>query len=277
MVEPIARGPVHVVGEVVASEPYGAWTRVSLRAEGVGERVRPGTFVALDRPAADPARQAYWVARVRPSGPDRALVDVVVDPVGPGSRWLAGLPVGARLGVTGPLGRPFALPKDPVTCLVVGEGRGAVPVLALAERLAARGCTVHVLLAGATSADLHPVDDLRRTARSVTVATGDGSVGLRGRAGDVVAETLARTDADVVYAAGPAPMLRAVAEAAQDRGVWSQVALEPAMPCGTGLCFGCEVPVRGEDGIDRRVRGCTEGPVLRGDRVLWEAVAGVAP
>lgn len=51
-----------------------------------------------------------------------------------------------------------------------------------------------------------------------------------------------------------------------------QVALETAITCGTGLCQGCVVPVIGEDGISRAVRGCVEGPVLRGDRVHWELV-----
>jgi dihydroorotate dehydrogenase electron transfer subunit len=47
------------------------------------------------------------------------------------------------------------------------------------------------------------------------------------------------------------------------------VAVETSTPCATGLCHGCGVPVLGEDGIARVVRGCTEGPVFRGDRVRW--------
>ena len=42
------------------------------------------------------------------------------------------------------------------------------------------------------------------------------------------------------------------------------------MPCGTGLCQGCAVPVVGEDGVARMVRACVDGPVFRGDRVRWD-------
>ncbi|WP_397203561.1 hypothetical protein, partial [Nocardioides sp.] len=76
----------------------------------------------------------------------------------------------------------------------------------------------------------------------------------------------------IVYAVGPHEMLRAVAGAAEKRGAWSQVALETPMPCGTGLCQGCPVPVIAEDGASRLVRSCIDGPVLRGDRVHWEAL-----
>ena len=67
-------------------------------------------------------------------------------------------------------------------------------------------------------------------------------------------------------------MLRAAAAAAERAGAWSQVAVEVPTPCGTGLCHGCPLPVVGEDGVDRVVRACAEGPVIRGDRVRWDAL-----
>ena len=87
-----------------------------------------------------------------------------------------------------------------------------------------------------------------------------------------VDDLVRRSDADVVYAAGPLGVLRAAAAAAERAGAWSQVAVEASTPCGTGLCHGCPLPVVGEDGVDRVVRACTEGPVLRGDRVRWDAL-----
>ena len=32
------------------------------------------------------------------------------------------------------------------------------------------------------------------------------------------------------------------------------------------------MPVVGDDGVDHTVRACVDGPVFRGDRVLWDAV-----
>jgi dihydroorotate dehydrogenase electron transfer subunit len=156
--------------------------------------------------------------------------------------------------------------------VLVGEGADAAPLFGLAERLRERGCAVHVLLAAATEAHLFGALEARRSARTVTVVTEDGSVGMPGRPADVLPGLLARTEADVVYASGPVPMLHAAAQAAEDHGAWSQTAVSWPVACGTGLCNGCVLPVVGEDGVARLARACADGPVLRGDRVRWAEV-----
>jgi dihydroorotate dehydrogenase electron transfer subunit len=266
---PGSRGPVHVRAEVVASRRLGAYRSLTLAAPGVPERFRPGNVVALSLGPERMARRSFWVHRVRPVGGLGATVEVVVEPRGPGSAWLAAQPEGSRLALTGPLGRPFALPREPVDCLLVGEGVAAAVLFPLAERLRERGCRVHLLLGARDEGHLLSALEARRTARSVTVVTADGSVGSRGELAPAVADQVARTAPDVVYAAGPAGTLHAVAAAAEAHGAWSQTAVEVRSACATGLCHGCPLPVVGEDGAPREVRACTEGPVVRGDRVRW--------
>jgi dihydroorotate dehydrogenase electron transfer subunit len=267
------RGPLHVTGELLSAKRVGAYHHLTLVASGIAERFRPGNFVAVS--VGEPelrlrtARRSYWIHRVRPTGSHGATLELVVEPTGVGSRWLAGLGQGGRVELTGPLGRPFAQPRDPVSCLLVGEGYAAAPLFPLAERLRERGCAVSVLLGAPDEAHLFGTLEARRAARSVTVATGDGSVGVRGTVADAVADAVARVGADVVYAAGSGPSLHAVAAAAEAAGAWSQVAVEVPQPCGTGLCHGCPVPVVGEHGVARQVRACVDGPVFRGDRVRW--------
>jgi dihydroorotate dehydrogenase electron transfer subunit len=275
-------GPRHVTGEILTTKKVGAYQHLTLAVPDVAERARPGTFVALPAGEGRLGRRAFWIRGVRTVGGFGSAVEVVVDPVGAGSRWLAGLPAGTRLAVTGPLGRPFSLPRDPVSCVLVGEGYSAACLLPLASRLKERGCTVVILLAAADESRLLAALEARRTARSVTVVTGDGSVGRAGGGasladlvGAALPEVLARAEADVVYAAAPAATLERVAGAAEDAGAWSQTALEQPGPCLTGLCQGCAVPVLGEDRLVRMVRGCTEGPVLRGDRVRWDSLGRV--
>ncbi len=172
--------------------------------------------------------------------------------MGPGTRWLAGLERGDRLEVTGPLGRPFALPKEPVPTVLVGEGyAAAAPLFTLAERLRERDCPVTLVLGAVDEGHLLNALEARRTARAVTVVTRDGSVGARGGVVDVIDDVLRRAGADVVYAAGPVATLHAVARAAEAHGAWSQTALEQPLTCATGLCQGCPVPVVGEDGVAR--------------------------
>ena len=112
-------------------------------------------------------------------------IEIVVEPRGTGSRALAALPVGARVAVTGPLGRPFALPREPARCLLVGEGYAAAALTTLAERLRERGCGVRLVLGGAD--DAHVLEPLaaRRSVGQVEVAVGDLTAPvLRSLAGD---------------------------------------------------------------------------------------------
>lgn len=263
-----APGPVHVTAEVVASKKVGAFRHLTLTAAGVPERYRPGNFVAVSVPERI-TRRALWIHRLRHSSAFGPTLDVVVEPQGQGTAWLAAQPVGAAVEVTGPLGRPFALPKQSARCLLIGEGYSAAPLFPLAERLRERSSSVALAVAASDEAHLLSTTEARRWVRSVSVFTQDGSVGQRGRLGEHIADLVTRTQSDVVYAAGPVALLQAVALAADAAGVWSQVALETPMACGTGLCHGCVLPVVGEDGIAREVRTCTEGPVVRGDRVRW--------
>lgn len=270
------RDPVHVTGEVLSLKRVGAYRHLTLAAPGIAERFRPGTFVAVSVgdlvPRAHLARRSFWISGVRQTGSHGPTVELVVKPSGIGSAWLAGLRQGDRVEMTGPLGRPFALPKEPVNCLLVGEGYAASILFPLAERLRERGCSVTMLLGAVDEPHLYGALDARRAARAVSVVTGDGSVGRRGEIAAVMPEAM--DGIDVVYGAGSHSSLYAVASAAEQHGAWSQVAVEVGQPCGTGLCQGCPLPVVGEDGVARVVRACTDGPVIRGDRVRWAELGG---
>jgi dihydroorotate dehydrogenase electron transfer subunit len=274
----VQTGPVQVTGEVLSIKRAGAYHHLTLVATGVAERFRPGTFVSLAIGGAMSdrvLRRPLPVYRVRPTGAYGGTLESVFEATDPATSWLAALPAGSPVQVVGPLGRPFALPKEAVTCVLVAEGCASAPMFALAERLRERGCPVHMLLGAATEARLFGALEARRATRGVTVTTGDGSVGLASDVVDPLPDLLTRTHAEVVYAAGPTAMLHAVARAAETHGAWSQTAVEVTAGCGTGLCLSCVLPVVGEDGVTRMVRGCAEGPVFRGDRVRWDDVGRV--
>ena len=268
------RLPLHVDAELLAVKKVGAFRHLTFVAPGIPERFRPGTFVAVSIGTSGNdsrlARRSFWIHRVKPVGGYGATIELVLEPLGVGSEWLAALAPGARVAMTGPLGRPFALPQEPVPCLLVGEGYAAAPLFPLAERLRERGCAVTLVVAGADQGHLLSALEARRSARAVTVVTADGSVGRHGAVADVLDEVLTQSGAEVVYAAGPVPTLHAVAAAAERHGAWSQTAVEQPQPCGTGLCQGCPVPVVGEAGAALVVRACVDGPVFRGDRVRWD-------
>ena len=82
-------GPLHTTAEVLAVRTVSAFTHLNLAAPGVGERSRPGSFVALSVGEGHLARRALWIHRVAPMGGHRAVVEVVVEPRGAGTRALA--------------------------------------------------------------------------------------------------------------------------------------------------------------------------------------------
>lgn len=273
------RGPVQVQGEVLSNKSAGAYQHLTLVAPGVAERFRPGNLVALAVGGALSdrlLRRGLAVYRARATGAYRSTVEVVFPVTEPGLGWLAGLPAGAAVDVVGPVGRPYALPKEPVACILAGHGHAAAPLFSLADRLRERGCAVHMLLTATSEKTLFGALEAKRAAKTVVVATLDGSVGMRGGVAEVLPGLLAKTGSDVVYAAGPAPTLHDVAAAAEEQGAWSQTAVDVGSVCATGACQSCVVPVVGEDGVSRMARTCAEGPVFRGDRVRW-ADLGTVP
>lgn len=265
-------GPVHVTGEVLSTKRTGAYHHLTMVAPGVAERSRPGSQVGLTvgGPMTDRTlRRTFGIYRTRATGAYGGTVEVVLHARDDVTRWLATAPAGTTVDVVGPVGRPYAMPKEPVTCVLVADGEAAAPLFGLAERLRERGCGVHILLGAATEAHLFGSLDARRSARTVTVTTEDGSVGIPGKPADVLGDLLARNRADVVYAAGPADLLHEAARAAEACGAWSQTALSWPVACATGVCHACVVPVVGPHGAPLWARACVEGPVFRGDRVRW--------
>ena len=272
--------PVQVLAEVVGLRRVGAYHHLTLLAPGIPESTRPGHFVAVavgGEGSGMLLRRAFSIHKVTAGGPTSGTVEIVFATHGQGTRWLADRRRGDKLDVIGPLGRPFTLPKEPVACVLVAGGYGAAPLFALSEQLRARGCRVDMILGAASEDRLFGVLEAKRTSASVTVTTDDGSQGIRGRVTDPLPEIMRAAGSEVVYACGPMPMLAAVAAVAAEQGAHSQCAVEEAMACGIGVCMTCVLPVRGNDGVTRMVRSCTEGPVFRGTDVRWADVDTVPP
>jgi len=270
--------PVQVRGEVLDLRKAGAYHAMTLVAPGIAEQTRPGQFVALAVGGPDTSlllRRAFSIYRVQERGIYGGTVEIVFSVSGRGTAWLAQLERHAPVDVVGPLGRPFALPKDPVSCVLVGGGYGSAPLFALGEALRARGCRVDFVLGASTEERLFGALEGKRMAQSIAITTEDGSLGDRGRVTDVLPHIIDRVGAQVVYACGPMGMLQAVSEIATAHGAHSQTAVEESMACGIGVCMTCVMPVVGDDGTTRMARSCVEGPVFDGERVRWADVGTV--
>jgi dihydroorotate dehydrogenase electron transfer subunit len=274
--------PVQVRGEVLSVKPAGAYLSMTVVADGIAGETRPGQFVAVAVGGDDGSmllRRAFSIYQVAERGVYGGTVEFVFAVHGKGTEWLARRRPHDPVDVVGPLGRPFALPKDPAHCVLVGGGYGAAPLFLLAEALRRRGCRVDFVLGAASADRLFGALDAKRMAASVSFTTDDGSYGERGRVSDVLPEVIDRVRADVVYACGPMPMLQAVHEVASasycGAGIPTQLAVEESMACGVGVCMTCVLPVVGDDGQTRMSRSCVDGPVFAGDRIRWDALGTV--
>jgi dihydroorotate dehydrogenase electron transfer subunit len=117
--------PVQTRGEVLSSRRAGEYHQLTVVAPGIAEQVRPGQFVAVSvggEHSSMMLRRAFSVYRTQDRGVYGGTVEVVFAEHGKGTQWLARLRPHDIVDVVGPLGRPFALPKEAVTCTLVGGG-----------------------------------------------------------------------------------------------------------------------------------------------------------
>jgi dihydroorotate dehydrogenase electron transfer subunit len=263
--------------EVLSNRRAGAYHALTLVAPDIAELARPGQFVQVGVPEGRDflLRRPFSIHQASRRGGWAGTLEIVFDVVHGGTAWLADSRPHDVLDVLGPLGRSFAYPREQTTCLLVGGGYGAAPLYFLAEELQARNKVVHMILGARDHGRVFKPIEGKRLALSIVITTEDGSMGLRGRVTDALRSTIDRTGAQVVYACGPNPMLRAVAWMCGELGIPCQVAVEEMMACGIGVCWTCAVPVIAQDGRGWwNVRACVEGPVFNAARIWWDRWLG---
>lgn len=264
--------PGRRLARVVESRETGGYRLFTLM-DAEGPHPRAGQFYMLA--AADgwggPAGRPYLPRAFSFAGQNGSSegvkIEFLAEAVGPGTARLCTLKPGEGSWLTGPLGRPFALPRDVVPdasgAILVGGGIGIAPLAAWRRELVGAGVPARTLLGFRDrehSGGLELFD-----CSEVRLASEDGHVGHRGYVTDLLSVLLEGDDAGsaVVYACGPPAMLEVVRAICQERGVPAELAMESPMACGFGACFGCAVPVVGGG----YMRLCVDGPVVRADDI----------
>ena len=187
---------------------------------------------------------------------------VVYRVVGKGTAEFSKLQAGDTVEVMGPLGNGFPLEEQ--DAIVVGGGIGVPPMLELAKQL--KGKVTAVL--GYRTDDLFLADNFIDAADEVIFATDDGTAGIHGTVVDAMKEK--DLSAGVIYACGPKPMLRGVAEYAATKGIKCYVSMEERMACGVGACLGCvcqSTEVDDHSHVNNK-RVCKDGPVFLSTEVV---------
>lgn len=182
---------------------------------------------------------------------------------GAGTREFCGYEAGDSVSILGVLGNGFPLEQGMgKKVFLMGGGIGVPPILELAKRLEGD----KQIILGYRDQKLFLKDDLKQNGR-VYVATEDGTVGTRGNVMDAIREN--GLEAEVIFACGPMPMLRAIKAYAAKKGIPAYISLEEHMACGVGACLGCVVKTKEVHHHSHvpNARICTDGPVFEAKEV----------
>lgn len=181
-----------------------------------------------------------------------------------GTEEFSRLQAGDTMKIMGPLGNGFTVEKGRKAFLI-GGGIGVPPMLQLAKEMKDAGENFQIVM-GYRDAGTFLLDEFKEQGESF-VATEDGSVGTKGNVLDAIREN--HLDADVIYACGPTPMLRALKAYAEEQNMTCYVSMEERMACGIGACLACVCKSTEVDEHSqvKNKRVCKEGPVFLADDV----------
>jgi dihydroorotate dehydrogenase electron transfer subunit len=261
---------------------------LSLDAPRQASAVRPGQFamvrilgrsdVLLRRPMSifNVMAVSGHRGKSRPGQAPR-IMQFLYKAVGRGTRMIAELKKGDKVGLLAPLGHGFFeeeyLPRarEADEILQVAGGIGIAALLLPAKRLAELGFKQRLFFGARTKADLVGTAEFKPLMRATLLATENGSAGYHGYVTRPLEEYLAAhtNKKFLLMACGPGPMLRATVELAKSFRHPCLVSMENRMGCGLGACLGCCIRVESE-GHEAYQRVCTEGPVFWAEKIVWK-------
>lgn len=175
---------------------------------------------------------------------DENVLTLLYQSAGRGTALFSSLQKGQAMDVQGPYGNGFPILFG--DAVIIGGGIGSAPLhlLSKALREAQPGRNIAVYLGFREEAYL--TEEFAAHADAVHL-----------NIGGFVTEEVDFSRPATYYACGPAPMLRAAAEAARAANARLYISLEKHMACGVGACLGCTCKTTKGS---RRV--CKDGPVF---------------
>ena len=236
-----------------------------LEAPKIAAKARPGQFVML-RATETGERIPLTMAD---TDPGRGTITIIYQVVGKSTALFKTLQVGdAFADVLGPLGQPTAIDKVLGLVICIGGGTGTAVVHPITRGYKNLGNRVAAIIGARTKDLLIMEDKMAAASHELKICTDDGSAGHHGFVSDILKDYIASGEkiAEVV-AAGPVPMMRAVAEITRPHGIPTQVSLNSIMIDGTGMCGGCRVSVGNKNKFT-----CVDGPEFDGHQVDFDGL-----
>ena len=243
--------------EMIATDIYSLW----LKAEEIAVQAKPGQFISVY--TKDGAKLLPRPISICETSKETGMLRIVYRTVGAGTEEFSRYQAGDPVDIMGPLGNGFPLEEaaEGKTAFLIGGGIGIPPMLELAKQLR---CKKEVILG---YRDVLFLNEEFAPYGDVVLATEDGSAGTKGNVIDAIREHGLK--ADVIFACGPTPMLRALKEFAASENITCFLSLEEKMACGIGACLACVCKTKNVDEHSHvhNARICKDGPVFRAEEV----------
>ncbi len=231
-----------------------------LESPQIASAVQPGQFVMVYCGKETLLRRPLSIHQR-----DNGRIALLFAVVGQGTHWLSQRRDGDKIDLFGPLGNGFSIDPASQNLLLVAGGIGIAPLRFLAEQALNQGHSVTLLSGAPTAARLCP-KHLLPPITELVIATEDGTAGETGMITALLPDFA--DQADQVFACGPLPMYKTMAQIPELKGKSVQVSLEMKMGCGLGVCYGCTVKTK--RGLKQV---CRDGPVFDLEDIMWDEVS----
>lgn len=230
-----------------------------IQTENIGKEAKPGQFVSLySKDGSKLLPRPISLCEIDRENSRLRLVYRVTG-AKTGTEEFSRLKAGDTIPVIGPLGNGFPVEKaEGKRAFLMGGGIGVPPILELAKQMQ---CEKKQIVVGYRNAQTFLKEEFEAVGE-LYISTEDGSVGTKGNVMDAIREQ--RLEADIIYACGPTPMLRAIKQYAEENGIECYISLEERMACGIGACLACVCKSKEKDAHSNvhNKRICKDGPVF---------------
>ena len=227
-----------------------------LDAKEIAVQANPGQFISVY--SNDKSRVLPRPISICEIDREKGTLRIVYRVVGKGTEEFSKAEAGDSFEILGPLGNGFPIEEAKgKKVLMIGGGIGVPPMLQTAKEIEGEA----IIVSGYRNQDLFLKEELE-SAGTLFIATEDGSVGTKGNVVDAIREN--QIEADMMFACGPKPMLRALKNYALEKGIPCWISMEEKMACGVGACLACVCQSKDVDSHSHvhNKRICKDGPVF---------------
>ena len=223
-----------------------------ISAPEIAKKALPGQFVVV-RLDETGERIPLTIADMDPV---KGTITLVVQEVGYTTKKMGKLNKGDNISdLVGPLGHPSHI-ENVGTVIGIAGGVGIAPLYPVLRAFKQKGNSTISIIGSRSKELLFWEDKMRTISDTVYITTDDGSYGKKGLVIDPLKELIQKgTSINLVFAVGPAIMMRAVAEVTRPHNIHTIVSLNPIMIDATGMCGGCRVSIGGKTKF-----ACVDGP-----------------